>query len=71
MSARVGHEIVAQLIDAATAAKKLAVPLGTLRSWVSRKQIPHVRLSARCAKFDEAELDAWIASRRVAVGGAR
>lgn len=57
------------MIDAATAAKKLAVPIGTLRSWVSRKQIPHVRLSGRVCVFDEAELDAWLASRRVAVGG--
>jgi excisionase family DNA binding protein len=31
------------------AAEYLGLPIGTLRSMVSRKQIPHVRLSARVA----------------------
>jgi excisionase family DNA binding protein len=47
----------------------LGVAVGTLRSMVSRRQIAHVRLSARVVRFDLADLDAMIAERRVAVGG--
>jgi hypothetical protein len=36
---------------------------------VSRRQIAHVRLSARVVRFDLADLNAMIAERRVAVGG--
>lgn len=62
MSRRVGYD---------EGAAYLAVPVGTLRSMVSRKQVPHVRLSARIVVFDLDELDAWLNSRRVAVGGGR
>lgn len=36
-----------RLVDYAAAATYLGLPVGTLRSMVSRRQIPHVRLSAR------------------------
>lgn len=54
-----------RLVDYATAARYLGIPIGTLRSLVSRKQIPHVRLAARVVKFEIADLDAFITSRRV------
>jgi excisionase family DNA binding protein len=49
------------------AARRLGIPVGTLRSMVCRGQIPHIRISPRVVVFDAAVLDAWIASRRVGV----
>ena len=53
------------------AAAYLAVPLGTLRSMVSRRQVPHVRLTARIVVFDLDALDAWLSERTIAAGSAR
>ena len=58
-------------VNYATAAKYIGVPEGTLRSMVCRRQVPHTRLSARIVVFDVATLDAWLADRSVAAGGAR
>lgn len=54
-----------RLLSYADAASYLSIPEGTLRSMVCRRQIPHVRMSARMVKFDPAELDAWISLHRV------
>lgn len=62
MTARIGYD---------AAAVYLGVNVSTLRSWVCRRQVPHIRLSGRVVVFDVAELDRWLAERRVAVGGAR
>lgn len=59
----------ADLLGYPEAARRLGIPVGTLRSLVSRKQIPHVRLTARIVRLDPADLDAWIAARRVPAGG--
>lgn len=58
-----------RLVGYEDAAKYLGLPIGTLRSMVSRKQIPHVRLSARVVKFELAALDEMIEERRVAAEG--
>lgn len=42
---------------------------GTLWSLVSRKKIPHRRLSARIVVFDRDELEQWLDAHRVAAGG--
>jgi excisionase family DNA binding protein len=47
------------------AADYLRVPAGTLRSMVSHRTIPHVRISPRVVSFLIADLDAWIAKHRV------
>lgn len=47
------------------AAEYLALPCGTLRSLVSHKRIPHVRIGPRSVTFDRAELDRWIDERKV------
>jgi excisionase family DNA binding protein len=47
------------------AAEYLALPCGTLRSLVSHRQIPHVRISPRKVTFDRGELDKWIKARKV------
>jgi excisionase family DNA binding protein len=59
-----------RLVDYETAAKYLGIPIGTLRSMVCRRQIPHVRLSARVVRFELAALDSVIEERRVGAGGA-
>jgi excisionase family DNA binding protein len=60
-----------RLLDYPSAAAYLGVPIGTLRSMVSRKQVPHIRLTARVVRFDLAELDAMIEARRVTIGGGK
>ena len=54
-----------QLIGYRDAAQLLAIPQGTLRSMVCRRQIPHVRISPRVVVFDLAALEAWIRERCV------
>lgn len=51
----------------AQAAELVGVPASTLRSMVSRRQVPHIRLSARIVVFDVEEIETWLASKRVAV----
>ena len=49
------------------AARLLGIPVGTLRSMVCRRTVPHIRISSRIVVFDVAALEEWIASRRVRV----
>lgn len=49
------------------AARLLGIPVGTLRSMVCRRSVPHIRISPRVVVFDVGALEAWIASRRVDV----
>jgi hypothetical protein len=49
------------------AARLIGIPVGTLRSMVCRRQVPHIRISPRIVVFDVAALEAWIAARRVGV----
>jgi len=49
------------------AARLLGIPVGTLRSMVCRRQVPHIRISPRVVVFDVATLEEWMAARRVGV----
>ena len=49
------------------AAELLAVPIGTLRSMVCRRQVPHIRLSPRIVIFDVDTLEGWLAARSVPI----
>lgn len=49
------------------AARMLGIPIGTLRSMVCRRQVPHVRISPRIVVFEVASLTAWVTERRVGV----
>lgn len=51
------------------AAQYLGIKVATLRSLVCRKQVPHVRITARLVVFDRDQLDAWLAAKSVAVEG--
>ncbi|MBF0362769.1 MAG: helix-turn-helix domain-containing protein [Oligoflexia bacterium] len=41
------------------------IPIGTLYSLVSRKIIPHVKLTKRTVRFREKDLLDWLASKDV------
>lgn len=47
-------------------AEYTGMPEGTLRSMACKGQIPHVRLSPRCARFEPDQVRAWVESRRKA-----
>jgi hypothetical protein len=53
------------LLDYHGASRALSVAIGTLHCWVSRGQIPHIRLSPRLVRFERVVLEAWLAARRV------
>jgi predicted DNA-binding transcriptional regulator AlpA len=68
MTAETGSAaIVARRIGYGDAARYLGISPGTLRSMVSRRQVPHIRISPRVVVFDIVQLDAWLAQRTVAV----
>lgn len=48
------------------AADFLRVPIGSLRAMVHAKRIPHVRIGPRTVTFELADLEQWLAARRVA-----
>ncbi len=47
------------------AAAVLAVPVGTLYSWVHQRRIPYVRLGPRQVRFSRAAMARWLAARAV------
>lgn len=47
------------------AAAHTGIPQGTLRSMVSTKTIPHIRIGPRMVLFDTEQLDQWLAERTV------
>lgn len=47
------------------AAKYTGIPEGTLRSMVSTKAIPHIRIGPRMVLLDLDQLDAFLAERTV------
>lgn len=57
-------------LDYAGAAAFLGVKISTLRSLVSRGQVPHLRLTARLVVFELEALERWIDSKRVDAKGA-
>jgi excisionase family DNA binding protein len=36
---------------------------GTLRHWISEGRIPFVRISPRCVRFRQSDIQDWIAAR--------
>lgn len=56
-------------LDYCAAAAHLGIKLSTLRSLVSRGQIPHIRLTARLVVFDLDALERHLDAKRVEVGG--
>lgn len=64
-----GTNSSAQMLTYTEAAAFLNVPRGTLHAWVHDRRVPHVRLGPRTVRFVRADLDAWVAQRRVDASG--
>lgn len=58
-------------VDYSTAAEFLGLKVGTLRSMVARKQVPHIRLGPQLVRFDLAELEQWLRAHSVAANESR
>jgi excisionase family DNA binding protein len=41
---------------------------GTLRVWVSKRLLPHLRLGPRTVRFKRTEIERWLAARVVNAG---
>jgi len=54
-----------ELLTYSQAADLLNVAPGTLYSWVSRGQVPHIRLSLRSVRFDREALLKWLDAGRM------
>lgn len=53
-----------QRVGYGPAARHLGMKLGTLRSRVSRGEVPHFRVGKRLVIFDLDDLDRWLDSKR-------
>lgn len=51
-----------KLLNVQEAASLLRISVHTVRSWVSRRRLPYVKLGRRTV-FDATELERWIAER--------
>jgi excisionase family DNA binding protein len=49
------------------AAEEFNIPVNTLYTKVSRREIPHFRLGGRCIRFSRAELNKFFEAHRVAL----
>jgi excisionase family DNA binding protein len=47
--------------------ERTGIKKGTLYAMVSRKQIPHIRLSSRMVLFDEEAIEEWLKEHTVPV----
>ncbi len=56
-----------KIIDYNGAHEVTGICINTLYGLVSRRKIPHMRISARLVRFVKRELEEWLDSRRVAV----
>jgi excisionase family DNA binding protein len=52
-----------RLLDVNEVAELLRLAPGSVYHKVSRKEIPCVRLSARCLRFRRSDIDAWVAAK--------
>jgi excisionase family DNA binding protein len=57
---------MADLIDIAELERRTAIKQATLRKYVVQRKIPFVKIG-RLVRFDPAEIDGWIAERKVPV----
>ena len=49
-----------ELLNYKQTSQLLGMPLGTLYALVSKRRIPHIRLSNRLVRFDKTEIEAWL-----------
>jgi excisionase family DNA binding protein len=52
------------MVKAREIATLCGVTLQTILKWARENKIPHHRISARCLRFDVAEVNAWLQAKR-------
>jgi excisionase family DNA binding protein len=52
------------MVKAKDIAQLANVSLQTVLKWARENRIPHHRISARCLRFDVAEVNAWLQAKR-------
>jgi len=65
MSHRRQQEHESLRVGYADAAIYIGIPVGTLRSLIGRKILPHIRLGPRVVRFDLVAIDRWLAAHTV------
>jgi hypothetical protein len=61
-----------RLLSTVDAARRLRMQPATLKAWRFRRQGPsYILVSARCVRYRQRDLDAWVAGRRVEHDGTR
>lgn len=55
-----------KLIGIQDVAEYLGVSTNTIYAWISQKRIPYYKVG-RLVKFDAAEIDRWIATKKVEI----
>ena len=60
------------VLDGAAAAAYLGVQSRTLRLWRRTKGVPHIKLSSKCIRYRQADIDRWLDQHAVQLrGGSR
>jgi excisionase family DNA binding protein len=59
----VGGGVSGRLLTTREVADRLGVIPETILRWVDHRGLPVIRLTSRALRYDEAELDAWLAER--------
>lgn len=71
MSEPTGGRPQMKRINYQDAASYLGIKVATLRSMVSRRQVPHIRLGPQLVRFDIDELEKWLREHSVAANESR
>jgi excisionase family DNA binding protein len=58
-----------RLLTTREVADRLGVMPETVLRWIDSRGLPVIRLTSRALRYDEAELDAWLAERATAAPG--
>jgi excisionase family DNA binding protein len=58
-----------RLLTTREVADRLGVIPETVLRWIDTRGLPAIRLSSRALRYDEAELEAWLAERATAAPG--
>jgi len=62
------NEKDSDIIDYPVAGALIGVKPATLCAWVSRHQVPHIRISGRLVRFSRRALIEWLKSKEVPCG---
>jgi predicted site-specific integrase-resolvase len=57
------------VLDDAGAASYIGIERRTLRLWRRTKGLPHLKLSSKCIRYRQTDLDKWLDAHRVAING--